>query len=53
VSSPEAEAQLKFGFQGLEKSAPVFPGIGKFHRNFSKPWKITAEFFRGLELTKE
>ena len=36
-------------FQGLEMKRPVFPGIGKFHGNFSKPRKKTPEIFQGLE----
>jgi hypothetical protein len=34
-------------FQALEMEAAVFPSLGKFHGNFSEPWKISSGFFQG------
>jgi hypothetical protein len=36
-------------FQGPEKAARNFPGLGKISARFSKPWEIGLEPFQSLE----
>jgi hypothetical protein len=33
----------------LETGPVIFPGLGKFHENISKPWKKGGGIFQGLE----
>jgi hypothetical protein len=32
-----------------KRMPPVFPSIGRFHQNFSEPWKNLRGIFQGLE----